>query len=79
VSLEVSSQDFGESTFNATSDGSGDSWAAGFVSAIQKAEGYGISAIECYPVTQRLTFFGKLGWFRWKSKEEYIEHVDGTA
>jgi len=78
ISVEATYQDFGESTFNATSNGKGDSWAAGSVSARQEAEGYGVSTVGRYPVTPRLTLFGKLGWFWWKSKEEYMENINGT-
>ena len=73
VAVEGSYSDFGQSEFSATSDGSGDSWAPGQVSGTNESSGFGLSAVGSWPVTDRITVFGKLGMLWWKSKNTWNE------
>jgi hypothetical protein len=72
VALEVTYQDFGSSSFSATSSG-GPSWSAGAVSTKHEADGFSLSAITRVPLKERHTLLLRLGWLWWHSKESYTE------
>jgi OOP family OmpA-OmpF porin len=78
VSAEVSYEDLGKTDFAATSTG-GPSWAAGPVSATQKADGYGLTAVGRWPISERWFLIGKLGWFWWESEETFVESYYTTV
>ncbi len=73
VAVKASYSDYGKSEFSATSYGSGDSWAPGQVSGVNESSGFGLSAVGSWPMTDRITVFGKLGLLWWKSKNTWNE------
>jgi hypothetical protein len=74
VAVQGAYHDLGEYSMSATSDGTGNSWAAGSVSGEQEADGWSLSVVGRWPISERWTLFGTLGWFWWESTERYNEN-----
>ncbi len=73
VSAEAAYHDLGKFKMSAESDGTGNSWAFGDISGEQEADGWSLSVTGRWPISERWTLVGTMGWFWWESKETYNE------
>ncbi len=74
VSVQGGYHDFGESDFAGVSDGSGDSWVAGDVSATLDSDGWELAVLGRWPIGNRWYLLGQLGWLWWDSTETFVEN-----
>lgn len=74
LSVEAGFASSDDVDYEADSDGSGDSWVAGDVSADYEAEFYSLFLVGRYPVTSRLTLLGRLGLTYWETRESFNEN-----
>ncbi|MCU0224799.1 MAG: outer membrane beta-barrel protein [Acidobacteria bacterium] len=72
--LEGGYRDDGSASFDAQSDGSGDSWAGGDVSAEVETDGWFASALGRLPLGDRWSLFAKVGVYGWSTKETFTEN-----
>lgn len=72
--VEAGYRDDGSAFFDGESDGSGDSWIEGDVSAEVEADGWFASALGKLPIADRWSLFAKLGIYGWQTKETYTEN-----
>ncbi len=79
VGVELGWMDLGSSKFDATSDGSADSWAAGDVSAEVEASGWTLSGLARIPVKPRWVMLARLGLLGWTSKETFVEQIGSST
>lgn len=79
VGVELGWMDLGSSRFDAVSDGSGGSWAAGDVSAEVEASGWTLSGLARIPIKPRWVMLARLGLFGWTSKETFVEDISSTT
>jgi len=74
VGVQAGFQDFGESDFSGTADGSGESWVAGDVSANLQSDGWEVGVMGRWPINERWAAFGFIGWLWWESTETFDEN-----
>jgi len=73
VAVQGGYVDLGESDFSGTSDGTGDSWEAGAVSANLDADGWELGVFGRWPINDRWYALGFVGQFWWESTETFVE------
>lgn len=74
VAVEGGYLDLGEPKFDAQSDGSGESWVAGDVSTLMEADGWLLSVVGSWPLSERISLFGRLGIYFWDTTETFTEN-----
>lgn len=74
VAVQGGYYDFGDSDFSGVSDGSGDSWTPGNVSANLDADGWELGVLGRWPIAPRWYALGFVGWLWWDSTETFIEN-----
>lgn len=74
VGVEAGYSDYGDTSFDATSDGSGNSWVAGDVATDFEANGYGANVVGRLPIGDRWTLFASAGIFSWDTTESFTEN-----
>ncbi len=78
LNAEFDYRDYGQSSFSATSDGSGTIYSAGAVEASADTTAFGVSAMIVVPAG-RLTFFAKGGVARWRAETTIRHSMDNIA
>lgn len=74
IGVQGAYQDFGESDFSGVSDGSGESWVAGNVSANLDADGWELGVVGRWPISDRWYALAFVGWLWWDSTETFNEN-----
>jgi len=74
LSVEAGYASSDDVNYSADSDGSGDSWSAGEVSADYEAEFYSLSLVGRYPIAPRWTLLGRLGLTYCETTERFNEN-----
>jgi OmpA-OmpF porin, OOP family len=74
VAVQGGYYDFGDSDFSGVSDGSGDSWTPGNVSANLDADGWELGVLGRWPIAPRWYALGFIGWLWWDTNETFIEN-----
>jgi hypothetical protein len=77
VGAEVGWIDPGSSKFDAVSDGSGDSWGAGDVSAKVEGGGWMACGLARIPIKPRWVMLARIGVLGWSTKETFTENFGG--
>lgn len=73
VAVQGGYVDLGEADFGGVSDGSGDSWEAGIVSANLDADAWELGIMGRWPINDRWYALGFIGQSWWESTETYVE------
>lgn len=79
VGAEVGWMDTGSAKFDATSDGSGDSWSAGDVSAEVEGSGWTLSGLVRIPIKPRWVMLARIGVLGWSTTETFTESSGGST
>ena len=79
VGAELGYVNVGTSKFDAVSDGSGDSWGAGDVSAEVEGGGWAASGLARIPIKPRWVMLARLGVLGWSTKETFTETFGSTT
>ena len=74
IAIEGGYTDTGETDFQGTSDGSGESWVAGSVRTKQESDGWELGIRGRWPIAPRWYAIGYMGWYWWKNEETYFEN-----
>lgn len=73
LGLEAGYRDHGTVSFDAVSDGEGDSWSGGNVGTQLESDGYYFGVRGQYPMAPRWTLFATVGVYTWKTTETFTE------
>ena len=74
LAVQGAHHDLGESDFAGVSDGSGESWVAGNVTANLESDGWELGVLGRWPLADRWYALGYVGWFWWESTETFTEN-----
>ena len=79
VAVEVALVDLGETSIDATSNGSGFLFAAGPASAEVDVDGINIALVGIWPVGEKVDVIGKLGFFAWDADASASNSAFGSV
>lgn len=79
VGVELGWMDLGQSKFDAVSDGTGNSWSPGDVSAEVDVNGWTLSGLVRVPIKERWVMLARIGVMGWTSTETFTETNGGPT
>jgi hypothetical protein len=79
VGAEVGWVDLGEAKFDAVSDGTGNSWVAGDVSAEVEGSGWSLAGLLRIPIKDRWVMLARVGMLGWSTTETFTETSGGNT